>query len=87
VRRILDQSRDGGHDLRLGRWRIECKCYRSLGLIERAMRQCEVGALDTDLPMVIAKQNLSTPVVVMRLDTFLALTERIQLGMAERPWE
>ncbi len=87
VKRILDQAREGGHDLRLGRWRIECKAYKSLGKIEDALQQCEVGKRDTDIAVVIAKENNCPPMVAMRLSDFLDLTQRLQLGLTNHPWE
>ena len=51
VKRNLDQSRDGGHDLTLGRFRIECKRRAKVAIydwfhqIERATKAGEIPVL------------------------------------------
>lgn len=73
VKRRIGQSRDGGHDLDgTGRLVVECKRRKTLTTVESWMKQAEAAAeiVDGGLPIVIAREDNGTDLVIMRLTTF-----------------
>ncbi len=72
VKRNLAQARDSGDDITLGKFRIECKRRRSISVypwIDQALESCSSG----EVPMVIARGDGYSPVVVMLLEDFLPM--------------
>lgn len=60
VKRHLGQAREGGEDIRVAGWAIECKRRARLATVEGWLAQAQAAACRHDPP--------STPLVVMRAD-------------------
>lgn len=72
VERQLGQARDGGHDLEVGPYVIECKRRKALPTIAAWMRQCAASVAGLPeptghVPVVIAREDAGESYVVMRL--------------------
>lgn len=72
VKRNLGQSREGGDDITIGKYRIECKRHNKLA-IPAWLRQVEEACKDGDVPIVAFRQDGQPWRVVLRLDDFLPL--------------
>ena len=56
AKRNIGQARDGGDDITVGRFRVECKRRQTVGPMAKWMAQC-VAACDRegDIPVVVAR--------------------------------
>ena len=73
VKRKLGQARDSGEDLSVPPFRIEVKRRKKL-MVLNFMKQCEMGSLPTEIPLVIMRVDGDMrPVVMIRLDQFIPL--------------
>lgn len=78
VARMLGQARDGGHDLEVGPYVIECKRRKTLPTIAAWMRQCLLAMtthqdLEKTVPVIIAREDAGESLVIMRLEDWLRL--------------
>lgn len=78
VRRKLGQARDGGDDLQVGKFRLECK-RRVTILVDKWLSQVERCALDHEVPIVIARSDRGEALAVLRLSDLTPLI-RGELG-------
>jgi hypothetical protein len=78
VARNLDQARDGGGDIEMPPFMIECK-RRQKFVAHEWMAQAERAAGGTLMPVVIVRGDRQPPLVVMRLIDWVALA-REELG-------
>lgn len=72
VRRNIGQARDGGDDITVPPFRIECKRRRGIAVREWLV-QVERCSNPEDIPVVIAKPDWFEPVVVLRYKDFKQL--------------
>lgn len=72
VRRKLGQARDGGDDIEVGRFRIECKRRASLS-VYAWLDQCAAAAGERDVPVVIARGDGREPLAILRLEDLVPL--------------
>jgi len=72
VNRNIGQSRDGGDDITLPPYRIECKRRASISTYVW-MDQCAKSCGPTDVPVVIARGDGRESLVVMRFDDWIKL--------------
>jgi hypothetical protein len=74
AKRNIGQARDGGDDITVGQWRVECKRRASVGPMAQWMAQC-VAACDRegDIPIVIARGDGGEAYVITRLTDFIPL--------------
>jgi len=70
IKRKLGQAREGGNDIDMPPYRIECKRYAKIAVYEW-LRQCSVGALLHEKPMVIARADNERTIAIMYLDDLL----------------
>lgn len=74
AKRNIGQARDGGDDITVGRFRIECKRRKRLGTVQAWLSQAEASCEHADdLPVVIARQDHGEPLVLMRFEDWLAV--------------
>ena len=76
IRRGL-QSRGGSEvpDVDVPGWHVEAKAHRKVNL-RAALAQAITDAAPDRVPIAVCKDNRAEPVVVLRLDDFLALLAR-----------
>jgi hypothetical protein len=72
VKRKLGQARDSGNDIDFPPYRIECKRRRTLA-VDKWLAQCERGAMEGEIPLVIARSDRGYSVAVLSLDWLLLL--------------
>ena len=72
VRRNIGQSRDGGDDITVGRFRIECKRRARIATYE-FMDQCTKSCDPDDVPVVVMRGDGRDSLVVMRFDDWIKL--------------
>jgi len=72
VKRNLGQARDGGDDMTVGKFRIECKRHERLQ-IDTWCEQVEACAQAGDVPVVIYRRNGKPWRVVLRLEDFIPM--------------
>jgi hypothetical protein len=92
VQRNIGQARDGGDDITLPPYRIECKRRAgSIGVypwLDQCVEACEPGPLSpardnaARIPVVVAKADFREPIVVMRWADWLALAFPIGVNLA-----
>ena len=70
--RNLRQTRDGGFDIAFGKFRIECKARKALSIYS-FLDQCQAACKPGDIPVVIAKADRRSPVVIMSLEDLLPI--------------
>lgn len=73
VKRNIGQARDGGTDIPFGNFRIEAKRRRTLGTIEKWLKQSKDACPKDELPAVVARSDGGESMVILSLDTFLLL--------------
>ena len=72
VQRHLGQARDGGDDITLSPFRLECKRYAKIAVykwLEQVIAACGPG----DIPVVIAKADHQDPIAILRYSDFRKL--------------
>lgn len=79
VQRNIGQARDGGNDIDFPPFVIECKRYKSLGLLERALEQAEAAVSKKgQVPLVVAKSDQKPTMVALRFEDFLDIVATLQ---------
>lgn len=75
-KRNIGQARDGGYDIPFGNFRLECKRRRTLGTIEKWLKQATDSCKTSDeIPAVVARSDAGKSMVFMSFDTFLLLVK------------
>ena len=70
--RNLDQTRDGGGDIDIGAYMIECKRRASIAVYDW-LDQCTRAARPGQIPVVVARGDRRETVVILRLDDFIPM--------------
>lgn len=65
IQRNIGQARDGGDDITVPPFRIECKRRAGIAVYEW-LEQCEAAAELSDIPVVIARADHKEAIVIMR---------------------
>lgn len=65
VRRNIGQVRDGGDDITLPPYRIECKRRKKLDTVNDWMTQVRATCEDDEAPVVVFRQDRGKPLVIM----------------------
>jgi hypothetical protein len=77
AKRNIGQARDGGDDITLGPYRIECKRRQRLGpmmqWLAQAIAACQAP---DDVPVVVAREDGGRAVAILRFEDFTALLAR-----------
>ena len=74
VTRVLGQARDGGSDIDLGPFMIECKRRRKIAIYEW-MEQAKVSSKGEKMPVVICRGDGKESLVIFRLDDAIKLMQ------------
>ena len=74
VTRVLGQARDGGSDIDLGPFMIECKRRRKIAIYEW-MEQAKVSSKGEKMPVVICRGDGKESLVIFRLDDAITLMQ------------
>lgn len=73
VTRNLDQARDGGNDINLAPFRLECKRYAKIAVYEW-LRQAVASMREPyEVPVVIARADNEEAIAIMRWSDFKKL--------------
>lgn len=81
VKRNIGQARDGGDDITLPPFRIECK--RRAGIaIYPWLEQCLAACGQGDIPIVVARADNKDAVVILRYNDFKNMA-RLMIGPNE----
>lgn len=72
IKRTLGQERDGGHDVNLPPFRIECKRRSRVGKLYDWIGQAAFGK-SRAIPVVMVRGDLEDWLVVMRLDDWVGI--------------
>ena len=75
--RNLDQWRDGGGDIRLDHWMIECKRRAKISVYEW-MEQAIKAANDKQVPVVVARGDNKEALAILRFRDFLEIFHVIE---------
>lgn len=75
VKRRLGQERDGGGDLEVGPFLLECKRRKRLGTVEGWLRQAEEGAPDQPT-LVVARADRGKSFAIIDLHLLFDLWEQ-----------
>jgi len=83
AKRNIGQARDGGDDITVGRFRVECKRRQTVGPMAKWMAQC-VAACDRegDVPLVVARGDGGEAYAILRFADFVPL-----MGLSPAPAE
>lgn len=73
IKRNIGQARDGGDDITVPPFRIECKRRKGIAVYEWLDQCVKACNGDGDIPVVIAKADRREPIVVMRYSDFKKL--------------
>jgi hypothetical protein len=72
AKRNIGQARDGGDDITVGRFRVECKRRASVGPMAQWMAQCVAACdRDGDIPLVVARGDGGEAYAIMRFADFV----------------
>jgi hypothetical protein len=75
VQRNIGQARDGGTEIPLGDYLFECKRRKTLGTIEKWLKQASnARKTDDQVAAVIARSDGGKSLVIITLDDFLTVT-------------
>ncbi len=69
--RNIGQARDGGNDITIGQFRIECKRRKTLGTFEMWMKQAEDSCSLGDTPMVVMRSDGGESYISLKLEDFV----------------
>ena len=72
IKRNIGQARDGGDDITVPPFRIECKRYAKIA-VYKWLHQCMAACKPGDLPVVIARADNEEAIVIMRYSLFKTL--------------
>lgn len=72
ITRNLGQARDGGDDITIGVFRVECKRRKALSVYE-FVDQVVAAAKPGEVPLVIARADRRESLVILRLTDFLEM--------------
>jgi Holliday junction resolvase len=70
--RNLSQTRDGGGDIDLPRWMLECKRYAKIA-VYTWLKQAIKAAKPGQVPVVIARADKEEAIAILRLTDFMEL--------------
>ena len=70
--RNLSQTRDGGGDIDLPRWMLECKRYAKIA-VYTWLKQSIKAAKPGQMPVVIARADKEEAIAILRLTDFMEL--------------
>jgi len=73
--RNLDQTRDGGGDIDLGAYMVECKRRASIAVYDW-LDQCTRAARPGQIPLVVARGDRREAVVILRLSDFIPIMKK-----------
>lgn len=73
IQRNIGQARDGGTDIPFGNFRLECKRRKTLGTIEKWLKQSTDSCPNDEIPAVVARSDQGKSMVFLSLDNFLLL--------------
>jgi hypothetical protein len=83
AKRNIGQARDGGDDITLGRFRIECKRRKRLGTVQAWLAQAQAACAQAgDVPVVVAREDHGEALVIMRFADALPLLTQGQVDAA-----
>jgi len=82
VKRNLDQVRDGGGDIVLGKYLIECKRRKSIAVYEW-LDQCIAACMNKFKPLVVVRGDNRENLVILRLTDFLEIIKEKPLDSME----
>lgn len=86
AKRNIGQARDGGDDITLGRYRIECKRRKRLGTVQAWLAQAQAACAQAgDIPIVVAREDHGEALVIMRFTDAMPLLVASQLDAARSP--
>lgn len=78
AQRNIGQARDGGDDITVAHFRIECKRRKRLGTVQAWLAQAQAAcARAGDVPVVVAREDHGEALVLMRFDDWLALAQPV----------
>jgi hypothetical protein len=72
AKRNLTQTREGGGDIDLGRYMLECKRRKSIAVYDW-LDQCTKACTPAQTPVVVARGDRRESVVIMRLVEWIEL--------------
>lgn len=72
IKRKLGQAREGGNDIDLPPFKIECKRYAGIG-VYKWLEQCVAACGTYDIPVVIARADHKDPIAIIRYTDFKVL--------------
>jgi hypothetical protein len=79
AKRNIGQARDGGDDITVGPFRVECKRRHTVGPMAGWMAQCVASCKrDGDIPVVIARGDGGEAYAIVRLTDFVPLMRRVE---------
>lgn len=74
AKRNIEQARDGGDDITVGQFRVECKRRHTVGPMAKWMEQCVAAcSREGDVPVVVARGDGGESYAIVRLTDFLPL--------------
>lgn len=76
VKRNLNQTREGGADIKMPPFSIEVKRRARIGNIYDWMEQSQNSCAEDELPVVICRADRQQWLAIMSLEHFLQLTKR-----------
>lgn len=77
-KRNIGQARDGGDDITVAHFRIECKRRKTLGTVQSWLAQATAACTRAgDVPVVVARADHGEPLVLMRFDDWLQLAQPV----------
>lgn len=76
IQRNIGQARDGGTDIPFGNFLVECKRRKTLGTIEKWLKQAtDAATTGEQIPVVVARSDAGKSLAYMSLDHFLLLVK------------
>lgn len=76
VKRHIGQARDGGNDVTVPPFTIECKRRKSLKTIEGWLAQAHAACtIEAPIPIVVARSDGGKSFVIVPLENFLTLVK------------
>lgn len=84
AKRNLDQTRDGGGDINLPAYLIECKRRAKISVYEW-LEQAQKAAQDHQIPVVVARADHKDAIAILKWTDFMGMMDNAEI--VEKPYD
>jgi hypothetical protein len=84
AKRNLEQTREGGGDIDLPGYMIECKRYANIA-VYTWLEQCVAAAREEQIPIVVARADNKKTIVILHWEDFMGMMDNAEIS--KKPYD